>query len=155
MESNNESPKLDLFLKSNILVPKTSPTFYHKLQFWKAIKYKSIDSKADVLNQYLWYNDKIQINQAPIYSRHFDDRGIKKIGHITNDDGSDVSYRTWIDDWLVHHVMTGELEQFQQTGREVCTLHNNCYVNVNGNKVELQKIVHKEIYKALVTKTDR
>ena len=31
-------------------------------------------------------------------------------------------------------------------------LDDNCYVNTNGDKVELQKIAYKEIYKALVIK---
>ena len=30
-------------------------------------------------------------------------------------------------------------------------LDNNCYVNTNGNKVEMQKIVHNEFHKALMT----
>ena len=36
--------------------------------------------------------------------------------------------------------------------RDGGTLHDNCYVNINGDTVELQKIGHKDIYKALVTK---
>ena len=38
----------------------------------------------------------------------------------------------------------------------MCTLDDNCYVSVNGDKVELQNLGHKELYKALVTqKLDR
>ena len=37
------------------------------LKFWKEINDESTDGKVDILNQYLWYNDKIKIKQAPIY----------------------------------------------------------------------------------------
>ena len=156
---------LDLYLKSNFLVPKTIPTFYHELlKFWKEIKHEPTSSKEDILNQYLWYNDKIKINQAPIYSRRLDDCGIKKLGHITNDDGSIKSYTdiclTYnIDkrmvnppfyDKIVRAVPANWKEAIQE--REVCTLDDNCYVSVNGDKVELQNLGHKELYKALVTK---
>ena len=156
---------LDLYLKSNFLVPKTIPTFYHELlKFWKEIKHEPTSSKEDILNQYLWYNDKIKINQAPIYSRHLDDCGIKKLGHITNDDGSIKSYtdicltynidKRMINppfyDKIVRAVPANWKEAIQE--REVCTLDDNCYVSVNGDKVELQNLGHKELYKALVTK---
>ena len=57
-------------------------------------------------------------------------------------------------DKIVRAVPANWKETIQE--REVCTLDDNCYVSVNGDKVELQNLGHKELYKALVTqKLDR
>ena len=56
-------------------------------------------------------------------------------------------------DKIVRAVPANWKEAIQE--REVCTLDDNCYVSVNGDKLELQNLGHKELYKALVTKKNR
>ena len=55
-------------------------------------KYETFNSKEDILNQYLWYNEKLKITNKTIYLKSFDDCGIRKIADITNEDGSFKSY---------------------------------------------------------------
>ena len=54
--------------------------------------YETFNSKEDILNQYLWYNEKLKITNKTIYLKSFDDCGIRKIADITNEDGSLKSY---------------------------------------------------------------
>ena len=54
---------LDLFLRSNFPVPKNTSNFYTAvLKSWKEFKYETFNSKEDILNQYLWYNEKLKIS---------------------------------------------------------------------------------------------
>ena len=58
-------PNLDLFLRSNFPVPKNTSNFYTAvLKSWKEFEYESFNSKEDILNQYLWYNEKLKITVA-------------------------------------------------------------------------------------------
>ena len=84
---------LDLFLRSNFPVSKNTSNFYTAvLKSWKEFKYETFNSKEDILNQYLWYNEKLKITNKTIYLKSFDDCGIRKIADITNEDGSLKSY---------------------------------------------------------------
>ena len=93
MEAIIGIPNLDLFLRSNFPVPKNTSNFYTAvLKSWKEFKYETFNSKEDILNQYLWYNEKLIITNKTMYLKSFDDCGIRKIADITNEDGSFKSY---------------------------------------------------------------
>ena len=86
MEAIIGIPNLDLFLTSNFPVPKnTSNVYTAVLKSWKEFKYETFNSKEDILKQYLWYNNKLKINNKTIYLKSFDDCGIRNIADITNE----------------------------------------------------------------------
>ena len=59
---------LDLFLRSNFPVPKNTSNFYTTvLKSSKEFKNETFNSKEDILNQYLWYNEKLKITNKTIY----------------------------------------------------------------------------------------
>ena len=154
---------LDLFLRSNFPVPKNTSNFYTAvLKSWKEFKYETFNSKEDILNQYLWYNEKLKITNKTIYLKSFDDCGIRKIADITNEDGSLKSYNDVCSTFntattnaalyakVVKAIPTDWKELIKK--REIYVIDNNCYVNTNGDKTELQNMNQKSIYKALVIK---
>ena len=51
-----------------------------------------MSSVKEILQQYIWYNEKIKINQNLIYSKPFIDRGIIKLFHIFNNTGSIMNF---------------------------------------------------------------
>ena len=164
MEAIIAIPNLHLFLRSNFPVPNnTSINFYTAvLKSWKEFKYETFDSKEDILNQYLWYNEKLKITNETIYLKSFDDCGIRKIADITNEDGSFKSYNDVCSIFntattnatsyvkVANAIPTDWKELIQK--REIYVIDNNCYVNTNGDKTELQNMNQKSIYKALVIK---
>ena len=154
---------LDLFLRSNFPVPKNTSNFYTAvLKSWKEFKYETFNSKEDILNQYLWYNEKLKITNKTIYLKSFDDCGIRKIADITNEDGSLKSYNDVCSTFntattnaaLYAKVVKAIPNDWKELikKREIYVIDNNCYANTNGDKTELQNMNQKSIYKALVIK---
>ena len=92
MEAMIGIPHLDLFLRNNFPVQKKSNFYTAVLKSWKEFKYETFNSKEDILNQYLWYNEKLKITNKTIYLKSFDHCGIRKIADITNEDRSFKSY---------------------------------------------------------------
>ena len=110
----------------------------------------------------MWYNEKLKITNKTIHLKSFDDRGIRKIADITNEHRSFKSYNDVSSIFntattnatsyakLVKAMPTDWKELIKR--REIYVIYNNCYVNTNGDKTELQNMNQKSIYKALVIK---
>ena len=110
----------------------------------------------------MWHNEKLKITNKTIYLKSFDDCGIRKIADITNEDGSFKSYN---DVCSIFNTATTNATSYAKVvkaiptdwkelikKREIYVIDNNCYVNTNGDKTELQNMNQKSIYKALVIK---
>ena len=80
---------LDLFLKSNFIIPTDISPFYHDvLNFWKEVKFDKCEISDDILSQYIWYNQEITINNLSLYNKHFIEKGIVQLKDIINKNGT-------------------------------------------------------------------
>ena len=54
---------------------------------WWSINFKDPQSKAEVLEEYLWYNSNIRINKKPVLRKKVLEAGIYKVKDIVDDAG--------------------------------------------------------------------
>ena len=61
---------LELFLRSNFIIPKTTQFYTEVLTYIKDFKQTNLSPEI-IYNQYLWYNENLRIDNEPIYYHYF------------------------------------------------------------------------------------
>ena len=74
-------------VKENIYVQKLPKFYQNIIKDWASIKTLNINSKAGILNQVIWYNNKITIENKPFLWLDWYKKGIFKIKHLINSKG--------------------------------------------------------------------
>lgn len=152
---------LDVFLQSKFIIPNSISPFYNEvLRFWSEVQYDLIEDEEDVLNQFIWHNRYITINNETLCAKEYIKKGILKIGHIVKGDGTFKSFeeinmefemnqtnflfylslrKAIPSEWkvLLHRNMVTEMT-------------NTCYLYLNKQKHNLKTIDCKKIYAELV-----
>ena len=92
----------------------------------------------------------------------FDHSDIYNVFHISNDDGSFKSfdeicalYNTDVANSSFHKKIIRSITTDKKDllwRIEICNIDNNCYVNNNGDKTDLQRADHNGIYRAQILK---
>ena len=155
---------LPMFLKSNFIMPTYNITAFYLdvLRYWKEIKYKEISSVEEILQQCIWYNEKIKINQNVIYSKSFIDRGIINLFHIFNNTGSVMNFTelnlVYGIDRSMFMFYVGVIKAIpaewkkKLKGKTKTDIGFKCLIDINGMPQDFLKIENKVIYSALVLK---
>ena len=87
--------KVEYFLDSNydLLCHGINSEFYNDVfRVWKEIKYTSVQSSTDILNQNIWYNHNIKINKKITFYEDWLNNGIEKLHQIYKRNGTLKSY---------------------------------------------------------------
>ena len=158
---------INIFLKSNFVVPSQISLFYRKiLECWKSIKYKQTESNDNILSQYIWYNDQIKVDNTPLYSKYLNELGISQIGHLVKLDGKLKNYNELQMDYNIDQNMfmfySGLLKSIPKKWKDQLkqqlggVIHDDCLTYINKTKECLKNIRIKQIYGRLVAqKVDR
>jgi len=150
---------LDIFLKSNFEIPKRVKQnifYYELLKTWRNMKYRHILTKEDVLNQYLWYNSKIRIQNKTVYNASFikrnfiqikdivkHDRQFKSIQEISIDDGLKMVYIGIV------NAIPLEWKILLQCDDE-CRLSSDCLISIDNKAKNIVDVTIKQIYNDLI-----
>ena len=152
---------LNLFLKSNFIIPPHVSPFYNDvLKFWKEVKFDKCEVSDDILSQYIWYNQEITINKLTLYNKHFIENGIIQIKDIINENGTFKNIRELNREFginknyfLFYHGLVNAIpKQWSKTinGNKI----NNaaCYLFLKDTKIDIEKVKYDKIYSHLVQK---
>ena len=152
---------LNLFLKSNFIIPPDVSPFYNDvLKFWKEVKFDKCEVSDDILSQYIWYNQEITINKLTLYNKHFIENGIIQIKDIINENGTFKNIRELNREFginknyfLFYHGLVNAIpKQWSKTinGNKI----NNaaCYLFLKDTKIDIEKVKYDKIYSHLVQK---
>ncbi len=154
---------VDIFLKSNFMLPQKSHIsefYYEILKTWREIKYSKIDSKEDVLNQYLFYNRHIKIENKTLYVKTFVDHNIIQIKDIMYYDGrvklfSEINVNpSYLMMYLglINAIPWDWKTKLRDEGNTILNLDRECYIHIQGNTIGIRQVKYKEIYNELVVK---
>jgi len=166
METIFKVKDLKLFLKSNFPFLTRITNFYKDvLRCWDEIRYKTIESVEDIINQYIWYNDKILVEKKPIFSEYLKEAGIFQIGHIIKNNGCFKSFNEICTEFGINRsyflTYIGIIKSIppnwkrrlkEQEIRNNVEITKLCFININNKKQELSKVNHKQIYEQLIVK---
>ncbi len=154
---------LDIFLKSEFTLSNKlhiSEFYMELLKVWKEIKYSTINSSEDILNQYLFYNRHIRINNNMIYIKAFSDKNILQIKDIINDAGCIKSFHdmslnekyfmTYLG--LVNAIPREWKSKLQNGELIFNNLLRECLVNVQNNSIDIRQVRCTDIYNDLIIK---
>ena len=68
---------LNIFFRHAALINKHVTPFYEEvLRCWNEVRYKRIDSVTDVLDQCIWFNEEVKVNDKPLFYKYLHDSGI-------------------------------------------------------------------------------
>ena len=154
---------LDLFLKSNFIIPTDISPFYHDvLNFWKEVKFDKCEISEDILSQYIWYNQEIIINKLTLYNKHFVEKGIAQLKDIVNENGrfkniTELNREFGINKkyFLFYHGLVNAIPKpWSKTlnGNKISDETTACYLLLNDTKIDIKKVQYNEIYSHLVQK---
>jgi hypothetical protein len=81
---------LKLYLKYSTSVKHTSPSLFYQeaLIAWFKFKEQKINESKDILQQGLWYNDNIKVNNETVYFKDYSDKNIFLVKHLVNKNGN-------------------------------------------------------------------
>ena len=152
---------LDIFLKSNFEIPhrlKSCMFYFEMLRIWKEVKYKEINTKEDVLNQYLWYNNKIRVQNRVAYNAIFIRKNIIQVKDIvreTMDFKSAEEMGITNNSLMVYKGIVNAIPRqwkmlLQSEGASIPT--SNCLILIHNEGNNIQDVTFREIYDDLVFK---
>ena len=87
-----------------VKLEKNIPTFYHEmLNDWKKLRDKVVSTPAEVLNELIWYNTNIKIDNRPIYDKQMANSGIQNIAHLCKADGNFKTFTELSREFSLHN----------------------------------------------------
>ena len=157
-----------LFMRSNFEIrelPKIFPGYYRdSFQYWKEIKYETINRKQELSNQLIWYNKAIKIDQRTVYSLNLLRSGLWVVTDLY-ENGNLIPFDTWLRrgahpaDYLmwfgVVESIPKEWKLMLKSDQDITNVIQTGTVMVNGRIMPLSKLSQKDIktcYKSLLIK---
>ena len=166
MASVLEIEDLSLFLKGSALEvanKESVPQFYKELlEIWKQIRFYNINSPNEVLDETIWYNKNLTIENKPIYDKAMADSGIQKISDVCKRDGK---FKTFLEIKTEHNVQDSSFmtyaaiinsipKQWKRMVKEMdvddMNRTSDFFVYINGAKYDFEKTEIKQIYSYLI-----
>jgi hypothetical protein len=134
------------------------------LKTWSKIKYLEPTSIQQIIDQVLWQNDHIQIDDKNVYYKTWENAGISKIHHIININGKIRSKENLENKYsltikqheynsLTHSLPKTWLKKIKgNTDLLALQTNNLCKIYIDNTPVILEEISTKEIYKYILEK---
>ena len=88
----------------------SASTWRDILESWASINFRQVESKAEVLNQIIWYNSHVRLDSKPLMWKKWYEKGFLLIEDLFDQEGNPLSQATALDrlgqeKWLNYHAL--------------------------------------------------
>ena len=152
---------LDIYIRSNPEPPKNTSQFYADiLAIWRKIRDNKLENKAEVIDQMIWYNKYLKIDNKILICNSFIKKGITKIGDLLNDNDRFKSFQEVVDQYGIEEkyflYYSGLIKSIPQSWKDTINRvesldnHEKLYINIDNQRYDFLSIDIKRIYECLV-----
>ena len=77
------------------------PKFYQNIfQFWSTCFHSASTVLSIILSKFLWFNTNIKLDNRPIFSKFFSEKGVNFVSHIMKENGEIKSWNDLKNEFL-------------------------------------------------------